>query len=120
MKYFSATLFWATYLAVCIGNLSAYETPTPLANVHRIVFLGDSITQGGDYVVDFECYLLAHGIDAEVINLGLASETASDLTEAENAEHKQKHGFRTPVCQRAARSRPWLPRNQTCSLPATA
>jgi lysophospholipase L1-like esterase len=68
----------------------------PLENIHRIVFLGDSITQAGDYVVDFECYLIAHGIHAEVINLGLGSETATDLTEVENADHKQKYGFGRP------------------------
>jgi len=64
--------------------------------VQRIVFLGDSITQGGDYVTDCDCWLLAHGFQVEVLNLGLASETASDLTAEENAPHLQKHGFGRP------------------------
>jgi lysophospholipase L1-like esterase len=76
-----------------------------LQGVHRIVFLGDSITQGGDYVTDFECWLLAHGIQIEVLNLGLASETASDLTSEENAGHLEKYGFgRPPVSERLERA----------------
>jgi lysophospholipase L1-like esterase len=67
-----------------------------LRGVHRIVFLGDSITQAGDYVVDCECWLLAHGFQVEVLNLGLASETASDLTAQENAPHLKAYGFGRP------------------------
>src|SRR5580700_3200382 len=36
-----------------------------LRGVHRIVFLGDSITQAGDYIVDCQCWLLAHGFEVE-------------------------------------------------------
>ena len=61
------------------------------------MFLGDSITQQGDYVVDFDCWLVSRGINIEVLNLGLASETASDLTEEENAGHKKAHGFGRPL-----------------------
>jgi lysophospholipase L1-like esterase len=76
-----------------------------LRGVHRIVFLGDSITQGGDYVTDFECWLLAHGFQVEVLNLGLASETASDLTPAENAGHLKQYGFGRPfVSERLERA----------------
>lgn len=67
-----------------------------LRDVHRIVFLGDSITQGGDYVVDVECWLLRQGVNAEVLNLGLGSETATDLTPQENEGHATKHGFGRP------------------------
>jgi len=67
-----------------------------LRGVRRIVFLGDSITQAGDYVVDCECWLLAHGFEVEFINLGLASETATDLTPEENAAHLQAFGFGRP------------------------
>ena len=72
------------------------QTTKLLQDIHRIVFLGDSITQGGQYVVDVECWLLAQGIDAEVLNLGLGSETATDLTPAENAGHAKKYGFGRP------------------------
>ncbi len=65
--------------------------------VKRIVFLGDSITYAGDYVRDVECWLLAHGKHIQVLNLGLPSETASDLTAEENAPHKQKYGFPRPM-----------------------
>lgn len=68
-----------------------------LNGVKRIVFLGDSITQGGDYVTDFECWLAANGLKSEVINLGLGSETASDLTAEENAGHLKAHGFGRPM-----------------------
>lgn len=84
--------------AVCRPLAASAQTnlPAMLRGVHRIVFLGDSITQGGDYVTDFECWLLAQGIHIEVLNLGLASETASDLTPAENAAHLKKYGFGRP------------------------
>ena len=76
-----------------------------LRNVHRIVFLGDSITQAGDYVVDFECWLLANGINVEVLNLGLSSETATDLTPEENQGHLQTYGFGRPfVSERLSRT----------------
>jgi lysophospholipase L1-like esterase len=67
-----------------------------LPEVHRIVFLGDSITQAGDYVTDCECWLRAQGFDVEVLNLGLGSETASDLTPAENEGHLRQYGFARP------------------------
>ena len=67
-----------------------------LSNTKRIVFLGDSITQGGEYVVDFQCWLLANHLNIEVLNLGLSSETASLLTTPENKEHVLKYGFARP------------------------
>lgn len=91
-------------LSMIAGMSFADAVPTPLRGVHRIVILGDSITQAGDYVTDFECWLVSQGIHIEVLNLGLASETASDLTEAENAEHKRGNGFGRPfVSQRLNR-----------------
>ncbi len=68
-----------------------------LKGVKRIVFLGDSITQAGDYVVDCECWMLAHGIHKEVLDIGLASETASDLTPEQNAGHLKSFGFGRPA-----------------------
>lgn len=81
------------------------EIPAELRAAKRIAFIGDSITQGGDYVTDFECFLLANGLTNEVFSLGLASETASDLTLKENEPHKTKHGFPRPeVSERLART----------------
>jgi lysophospholipase L1-like esterase len=67
-----------------------------LQGVHRLVFLGDSITQAGDYVADIECWLRAQDLGIEVLNLGLGSETATDLTPEENASHLAKYGFGRP------------------------
>jgi len=76
-----------------------------LQGVHRIVFLGDSITQAGDYVTDVECWLLAQGQQVEVLNLGLASETGADLTPQENAGHLKYFGFGHPfVSERLERA----------------
>ncbi len=75
----------------------AAEVPAPLVGAKRVVFLGDSITQAGHYVVDVESWLVARGVPVEVLNLGLASETASDLTEEENAGHKKSFGFARPA-----------------------
>ncbi|HEV7925473.1 MAG TPA: SGNH/GDSL hydrolase family protein [Verrucomicrobiae bacterium] len=72
------------------------RTAEMLRGVHRIVFIGDSITQAGDYVVDCECWLLTHGFQVEVLDLGLASETVSDLTVEENAPHLKAYGFGRP------------------------
>ncbi len=86
-------------LFMSILPLKAADAPAAakLAGMKRIVFLGDSITQAGDYVTDFDCWLAANGLKSEVINLGLGSETASDLTAEENAGHLKAHGFGRPT-----------------------
>ena len=63
----------------------------------KIVFLGDSITQAGDFIVDVQCWLFSHGIGNHIINLGLGSETATDLTAEENAGHLQAYQFARPA-----------------------
>ena len=92
-------------VALLATNIRATTIPDALRDAGRIAFIGDSITQGGDYVVDFECFLLASGLTNEVVNLGLSSETASDLTLKENEPHKTRHGFGRPeVSERLART----------------
>lgn len=95
-------------LMVCSCTTVATHESTPsdsLPGARRIVFFGDSITQGGDYVADVECWLVAHGLQVEVLNLGLGSETATDLTTEENAGHLKKYGFGRPfVSERLARA----------------
>ncbi|WPP51260.1 SGNH/GDSL hydrolase family protein [Catalinimonas niigatensis] len=56
---------------------------TPALSGKRILFIGDSITQAGDYINFFECQLRISkpDISYEVYNLGLASETISGLSE---------------------------------------
>jgi lysophospholipase L1-like esterase len=53
----------------------------------RIVFLGDSITYGGEYVESIETYLRTRFPESRVqfINLGLPSETVSGLSEPGHA-----------------------------------
>lgn len=69
---------------------------SPLEGIHRVVFLGDSITHAGDYVTDAECWLLSRGHRLEVLNIGLPSESATELTAAENAGHVESYGFPRP------------------------
>ena len=64
--------------------------PARLAKVHRILFLGDSITYAGYYVEDIDAYLVTRFPENrfELLNLGLSSETVSGLTEAGHAGGK--------------------------------
>ncbi len=57
------------------------------ASVHRVMFLGNSITYAGGYVEDFEAYYLSrHPKDSvEFVDLGLPSETVSGLSEEGHA-----------------------------------
>lgn len=100
------SLLLAVLLGVALLSVAPAATiPESLREAKRIAFIGDSITQGGDYVVDFECFLLANGLTNEVVNLGLSSETASDLTAKENEPHKTRHGFGRPeASERLART----------------
>ena len=41
-------------------------------------------------------WLLAHGFEVEILDLGLASETVTDLTQEENAAHLRSFGFGRP------------------------
>lgn len=75
-----------------------------LPTAGRIVFLGDSITECGDYVADVECWLIAQGRQIEILNVGLSSETATELSSEENAGHLKQFGFDRPfVGERLAR-----------------
>jgi lysophospholipase L1-like esterase len=70
---------------------SAVEKPDEfLAGVHRILFLGDSITYSAQYVDEFQTQLLLRLPQRhfEVINCGLPSETVSGLSEAGHAGGK--------------------------------
>lgn len=78
--------------------------PAVLEGIRRVVFLGDSITQNGNYVADIECWLLAQGLSMPVLSVGLGSEAATTLTGEENADHVEAHGFpRPPVEERLDR-----------------
>ncbi len=62
---------------------SADSAPAFPLTAKRILFLGDSITHGGAYVAFIETQLRLHGVNPlpEIINIGLASETCSGLSE---------------------------------------
>ncbi len=80
-------------LGICLfgqsGTFSYAQTPFP-ANVHRVVFLGNSITYAGTYVTYIDAYLSTRypkqGL--EFINIGLPSETVSGLSEDGHADGK--------------------------------
>lgn len=71
-----------------IDDLIMHRRKAPFAaGVRRIVFLGNSITYDGKYVVDIATYLTTHypGAKYEIIDVGLPSETVSGLSEAGHA-----------------------------------
>jgi lysophospholipase L1-like esterase len=63
-------------------------------NIHRVIFLGDSITYSGQYVEYIETYFRTRHPErrVEFINVGLPSETVSGLSEPEHL----KYGFPRP------------------------
>jgi len=69
-------------------SFACAEEPSPLADVRRIVFLGDSITYSGQFVEYVEAYMRARdpSIRCEFLNIGLPSETVSGLTEPGHAD----------------------------------
>lgn len=78
-----------TLLILCCGSVStAPALAQPVANLHgqRIVFLGDSNTFAGHYIVFLEAELRRQNPDKDhdLINVGLPSETASGLSEPDH------------------------------------
>src|SRR6185295_13950149 len=84
----------AVVLLACLTRglpftLSAADKPL-LDGVHRVVFLGDSITYSGQYVEFMEAYFATRFPDRQVefLNVGLPSETVSGLSEPGHAAGK--------------------------------
>ena len=79
---------FSLWIAVCI-SISAHAEEF-LPGVKRILFLGDSITQAGQYVADFDAFVTAEFPQREfvIINCGLSSETVSGLSETGHAGGK--------------------------------
>ena len=73
-------LLLASFLAFVQSDAVAKTADLP-PNVHRVLFLGDSITYGGQYISDIEAYFVTRHPDRhiEFMNLGLPSETVSGL-----------------------------------------
>ncbi len=82
---------WALTLALLMllagGSSATAQSPSPLKDVKKIVFLGDSITFSGQFIIDLEAYLRITNpkLDCEFLNLGLPSETVSGLSEPGHA-----------------------------------
>ncbi len=70
--------------------LTATAFAAELPKEQRIVFLGDSITQGGGYIEIIDAALIAQHpeVTKEIIPLGLSSETVSGLSEEGHAGGK--------------------------------
>ena len=75
------------FACLCLLHLSLLAELPP---EQRILFLGDSITQGGAYVEMIDAALIAQFPEAtqEIIPLGLSSETVSGLSEEGHAGGK--------------------------------
>lgn len=86
-KNLQSTVLLSLLILTSVLAKAQYTIPK---NVHRIVFLGNSITYGGTYITDVEAYLIASHPDRkyEFINVGLPSETVSGLSEPEHAGGK--------------------------------
>ena len=80
-------IYWLAALLV-LGSCHGALWGQPIAaSVHRVMFLGNSITYAGGYVEDFEAYYVSrHPTDSvEFVDLGLPSETVSGLSEEGHA-----------------------------------
>ena len=75
-------------------NIRANENFQVLKEAGKILFLGDSITYGGEYVVFFERWLRVNHpeLNPEILNQGIPSETISGLSEPGHL----RHGFPRP------------------------
>ena len=83
MKPIRLTSFLATCLLLAVISALGFgrAAADPLKGAKRILFLGDSITHGGHYIVFLEAALREAHPEAEFINLGLPSEGCTGLSE---------------------------------------
>ncbi len=80
-------LTFATATSLLLAPGSSKADGEPLAGIHRVVFLGDSITYSGQSIEYIEAYLRTSQpeVQCEFLNLGLPSETVSGLSEPGHA-----------------------------------
>jgi lysophospholipase L1-like esterase len=76
-------------ILLLLAGISYAQSPFP-PSVHRVVFLGNSITYAGAYVTYIDAYLSTRYPQQEwtFINVGLPSETVSGLSEEGHADGK--------------------------------
>ena len=93
MKLTMPRLILLILLALPLGT-QANDNFEILKKAKKIVFFGDSITYGGEYVVFFERWLTVNHpeLSPEVLNQGIPSETVSGLSEPGHI----RHGFPRP------------------------
>jgi lysophospholipase L1-like esterase len=86
MKKTRIPYFTVLFLVTIFSSFVTHAGPFP-PKVHRIVFIGNSITYGGTYITDIEAYFITHypKKQFEFINVGLPSETVSGLSEEGHA-----------------------------------
>lgn len=86
IRHSATRLSYLLLLVSQLCSLSYAQSPFP-ANVRRVVFIGNSITYAGTYVVDIDAYFTTHYPKQapEFINVGLPSETVSGLSEEGHA-----------------------------------
>jgi len=72
---------------LCLFNIHLLSAQNIDSNIHKILFLGNSITYAGNYITDMETYSFIREPkrNIEFINLGLPSETVSGLSEIGHA-----------------------------------
>ncbi|HEY5312222.1 MAG TPA: lipolytic enzyme, partial [Pirellulales bacterium] len=82
--------FIAACTIACGLASTALAQPPALEGVHRVVFLGDSITYDGRYIEYIAAYLRLKypKLDCQLLDLGLPSETCSGLSEPGHAGGK--------------------------------
>ncbi len=74
--------FWCPIVFVCLCHSGLAQKNAPLSG-QKVLWLGDSITQAGDYITFAEYYLDKQYTSSrfDFVGIGLASETVSCLTE---------------------------------------
>lgn len=84
----TATAIACLLLTAASVTAQPKEQRVELSDAKQILFLGNSITYAGDYVTLFESFYITRNPSstAEVINVGLPSETVSGLSEPGHAD----------------------------------
>ena len=78
---------WAAMLSAAVAEQPAVPAAV-LLGAKRVVALGDSITYDGRWLADLVAWMEREGTAAEVIDVGLSSETVSGLSEDGHAGGK--------------------------------
>jgi hypothetical protein len=88
MRQLHATVTALAALVFCTSAAATDPGTVPadmLLKARRIAVLGDSITYGGDWVAELIAWMERRGTEADVIDVGLPSETVSGLSEEGHA-----------------------------------